>query len=52
MQADGRVYISPAVIDGQTWLRPCFTNFRTTDDDVRVLLEVAAELGDAICPAH
>jgi len=52
MQTDGRVYISPAVIDGQTWLRPCFTNFRTTDDDVRVLLEVAAELGDAICPAH
>lgn len=47
MQRDGRVYISPAVIDGQTWLRPCFTNFRTTQEDVRVTLAVAAEIGDA-----
>lgn len=47
MQEDGRVYISPAVIDGQTWLRPCFTNFRTTEEDVRVTLAVAAEIGNA-----
>ena len=52
MQRDGRVYVSPAVIDGQTWLRPCFTNFRTTTDDVRVTLDVAAELGAALCPQH
>ncbi len=31
MQHDGRVYVSPAVIDGRIWLRPCFTNFRTID---------------------
>lgn len=48
MQSDGRVYISPAVIDDQTWLRPCFTNFRTTEEDVRVTLAVAAEIGDAV----
>jgi len=52
MQHDGRVYISPAVIDGQTWLRPCFTNFRTTHEDVRITLAVAAELGSTICPDH
>ena len=48
MQQDGRVYISPAIIDGETWLRPCFTNFRTTEDDVRVTLLVAAEIGNAV----
>lgn len=43
--ADGRFYISPAQIDGQTWLRPCFTNFRTTKDDVHALFQVIVELG-------
>jgi aromatic-L-amino-acid decarboxylase len=52
MQRDGRVYISPAIIDGQTWLRPCFTNFRTTSEDVEVLLEVAAEIGETVCSMH
>ena len=52
MQHDGRVFISPAVIDGQTWLRPCFTNFRTTPDDVRTALAVAAELGSTMCANH
>jgi aromatic-L-amino-acid decarboxylase len=52
MQHDGRVFISPAVIDGQTWLRPCFTNFRTTPDDVRMALSVAAELGATVCATH
>ena len=52
MQGDGRVYISPAVIDDRTWLRPCFTNFRTSTDDVHVLLSVAAELGRGLCPDH
>ena len=52
MQRDGRVYVSPAIIDGRTWLRPCFTNFRTTSDDVHVALNVAAELGTTICSRH
>jgi aromatic-L-amino-acid decarboxylase len=51
LQADGRVYVSPAQIDGQTWLRPCFTNFRTTTDDVRMLVAVVDELGTD-CSAH
>ena len=42
--ADGRIYISPAQIDGETWLRPCYTNFRTTRHDVDVMFEVIAEV--------
>ena len=52
MQADGRVYVSPAAIDGHVWLRPCFTNFRTSDDDVRVLVEVVLELGSRCSTLH
>jgi aromatic-L-amino-acid decarboxylase len=48
IQADGRVYLAPALIDDAVWLRPCFVNFRTTDDDVIALLEVARELGDRL----
>ena len=44
LQADGRVYISHATVDGETWLRPCFTNVRTTASDVQVLMDVADEV--------
>ena len=42
LQDDGRVWVAPATIDGKVGLRPCFVNFRTTDDDVRALADVAA----------
>jgi aromatic-L-amino-acid/L-tryptophan decarboxylase len=45
IQADGRIYLASALIDGEVWLRPCFVNFRTTDDDVVAILDVARELG-------
>ena len=48
IQADGRVYLASALIDGEVWLRPCFVNFRTTDDDVLAIVEVARELGERI----
>jgi aromatic-L-amino-acid/L-tryptophan decarboxylase len=48
IQADGRVYLASALIDGEVWLRPCFVNFRTTEDDVLAILDVARELGDRI----
>lgn len=41
---DGRVFISPAVIDDEVWLRPCFTNFRTQESDVDVLFQVIKEI--------
>jgi aromatic-L-amino-acid decarboxylase len=52
IQRDGRVYVSPATIDGHVWLRPCFTNFRTTSDDVAALLDVAQDLGEACDGLH
>jgi aromatic-L-amino-acid/L-tryptophan decarboxylase len=48
LQSDGRVYLSSALIDDQVWLRPCFVNFRTTEDDVVALLDVARELGERL----
>jgi aromatic-L-amino-acid decarboxylase len=45
IQADGRVYLASALIDGEVWLRPCFVNFRTTHEDVLAVMEVARELG-------
>ena len=48
IQADGRVYLASALIDGEVWLRPCFVNFRTTDEDVLAILDVARELGDRL----
>ena len=45
IQADGRVYLASALIDGRVWLRPCFVNFRTTEDDVLAILDVARDLG-------
>ena len=48
IQADGRVYLASALIDGQVWLRPCFVNFRTTEDDVLAIVDVARELGQRI----
>jgi aromatic-L-amino-acid decarboxylase len=48
IENDGRVFLSPAVIDGEVWLRPCFTNFRTRPSDVDVLFGVIEELGAAL----
>ena len=47
LQEDARVYVAPARIDGTVHLRPCFVNYRTTDDDVRALVDVTLELGRA-----
>jgi aromatic-L-amino-acid decarboxylase len=48
IQADGRIYLASALIDGEVWLRPCFVNFRTTDEDVVAILDVARELGSKL----
>ena len=48
IQVDGRVYLSQAVIDGEVWLRPCFTNFRTSEEDVHETLAVIIELASAL----
>jgi aromatic-L-amino-acid decarboxylase len=48
MQEDGRVFIAPAVVDGRSCLRACFVNFRTTEEEVAHVAEVAAELGERL----
>lgn len=48
LQADGRVYVASAIIDGEEWLRPCIVNYRTSEDDVRALVDIAREVGLAI----
>jgi glutamate/tyrosine decarboxylase-like PLP-dependent enzyme len=45
--ARGRVYLSNATIGGQSALRACFVNHRTTEDDVRAIVsEVIASAGE------
>jgi aromatic-L-amino-acid decarboxylase len=46
LQEDGRVWIAPAVVDGKVCLRPCIVNFRTTDEDVLALVDIAGEIGE------
>lgn len=48
LQEDGRVFISAAEIEGRIWMRPCFTNFRTSEEDVLSLLEVAADVAKSM----
>jgi aromatic-L-amino-acid/L-tryptophan decarboxylase len=45
LQEDGRIWIAPANVDGTVCLRPCFVNFRTTNDDVLALIDVTREVG-------
>ena len=42
--ADGRIYLAPALVDGHTCLRVCFTNFRTDADHVRQILSVVEQV--------
>jgi glutamine synthetase len=48
IQADRRVRFSSALIDDEVWLRPCFVNFRTTEEDVLDVVEIAAEIGERL----
>ena len=50
-QADGRVFISNAVVDGRFCLRACIVNFRTEAEHLERVLEVAEELGRAALEA-
>ncbi len=46
--ADGRILLAPAQVDGGTWLRACFVNHRTTDEDVYAIPEVVGEVSEAM----
>ncbi|HXF35778.1 MAG TPA: amino acid decarboxylase, partial [Actinomycetota bacterium] len=51
LQEDGRVFLASALIDGQVYLRPCFVNFRTTEEDVLALLDITTEVGERLAAA-
>lgn len=44
VQRDGRVFLAPAVVDGQTCLRVTFVNYRTSAEDVDSVLPVLDEI--------
>ena len=48
LRADGRFWIMSALIDGHVWLRPCFVNFRTTEEDVLALVDAARDVGGSL----
>ena len=43
--ADGRIMLAAARVDGVPCLRACIVNHRTTEDDVRSIVEAVRELG-------
>jgi len=45
IQYQGEAFISNAVIDGAYFLRACIVNFRTTEDDIRALVDVVKRTG-------
>jgi aromatic-L-amino-acid/L-tryptophan decarboxylase len=51
IQSDGRVYLASALIDGEVYLRPCFVNFRTTEEDVLALVDIVREVGSRLAEA-
>ena len=48
LQVDGRVYVASALIDDRVYLRPCFVNYRTTEEDVLALVDIAREVGEKL----
>jgi aromatic-L-amino-acid decarboxylase len=43
--AEGRILLAPATVDGIPCLRACIVNHRTSDDDVRAIVEVVRDAG-------
>jgi glutamate/tyrosine decarboxylase-like PLP-dependent enzyme len=47
---DGRVYVGTTRWTGRVAFRPAFVNWRTSEQDVDLLLDVLAELGERLQP--
>lgn len=43
-QADGRIYLASALVDGHACLRVCFVNYRTRREDVELVIGTLREL--------
>jgi aromatic-L-amino-acid/L-tryptophan decarboxylase len=44
IQRDARIYLAGASVDGTDCLRACFVNFRTTEEDVRVTVQIVKDV--------
>jgi glutamate/tyrosine decarboxylase-like PLP-dependent enzyme len=42
---EGRCYLSPTILDGMVALRACIVNFRTTREDIDILLDEVLRIG-------
>jgi hypothetical protein len=45
---DGRVYVGSTRWAGTVGFRPAFVNWRTTDDDAALVVEVVRDLGQQV----
>ncbi|HLA44942.1 MAG TPA: hypothetical protein VJZ27_15965, partial [Aggregatilineales bacterium] len=45
VQASGRAFLTSTVLDGRYVLRACLVNFRTTESDLDILLDVITDAG-------
>jgi glutamate/tyrosine decarboxylase-like PLP-dependent enzyme len=52
LQAEGEVFLSNAVINDRFLLRACIVNFRTTESDVKALIEVVRRVGREVHAAQ
>ena len=48
---NGSFFLAPTILKGRASLRVCIVNFRTTEDDLRFLLDEVARLGPALARA-
>jgi len=48
LQAEGEVFVSNAIVDGDFLLRACIVNFRTTVTDVLAVPEIVARTGERV----
>lgn len=48
LQHGGEVFLSNAVVNGKYCLRACFVNFRTTEQDVKEIVEIIVKKGRVI----
>jgi glutamate/tyrosine decarboxylase-like PLP-dependent enzyme len=48
VQREGRAFLTTTELNGQTVLRACIVNFRTTESDLDQLLDAAAEAGQIL----
>lgn len=52
VQREGRVFLTDTELDGRFALRACIVNFRTTEADLDVLLDVLADAGGRVLRAQ